>query len=62
MSEYISPKALRTQVKECFKNNPFSIAVELTRNDCEALSKVYSRARINRMCVETSKYYGKYDL
>lgn len=62
MNEYISPKVLKAQVKECFKKNPFSIAVELTRNDCETLSRVYSKVRINRMCVETSKYYDKYDL
>lgn len=55
-------KSLREHIKECFKTMPFSEAVALTIRECEQLSHISTRARINRMCIETSKYYGKYDI
>ena len=55
-------KTLKEQVKDTFKSRPFTEAWKATAEGREKLLHIMSRSRIYRMCLETSKYYGMYDI
>lgn len=55
-------KTVKEQVKETFKTKPFTEAWDATIEGREKLQHIMSRTNIYRMCVETSKYYGKYNI
>ena len=55
-------KTLKEQVKDTFKSLPFTEAWEATTEGREKLQHIMSRTNIYRMCLETSKYHGKYNL
>lgn len=55
-------KTLKEQVKEAFKTLTFTDAIDATIEERKQLLHIMSETRLNRMCVETSKYYGKYNL
>lgn len=55
-------KTVKEQVKETFKTLPFTEAWDATSEGREKLQHTMSRTNIYRMCLETSKYYGMYNL
>lgn len=55
-------KTVKEQVKEAFKTMPFTEAVNATIEQRRALLHIMSETRLNKMCMETSKYYGMYNM
>lgn len=60
--KYAYKKGLREYIKEIFRNYPFTEALELTAAERETCKMILTESRINRMCIETSKYAGMYNL
>ena len=55
-------KTVKEQVKEAFKTMPFTEAINATIEQRRALLHIMSETRLNKMCMETSKYYGMYNM
>lgn len=58
----VMTKTIKEQVKETFRTMPFTEAVAATIDQRKQLCHIMKECHIYRMCVETSKWAGMYNL